>query len=175
MKSAHLALICAALAAVFSAEAVAAVYKWVDKNGNVIYGDQPPPDKTAQSKEINTSAVPLALQERLRQLDRGFTIKRITGNIDVAWVCLEYSISDRYEPSPAFVSAFNSTNLGTIQPGAMVQDNVQYNYDANGRLRSSRNGTDRCPEHQADTSGMIWGVFEIHFDPKAVVIYRGAP
>lgn len=171
MKPTRLALISAALVSVLAAEAVAGVYKWVDKDGRVKYGDQPPPDETAQSREINTSGVPLALQARLRQLDRSFSIKRITGNLDIAWVCLEFSTEEGREPD--FVSALRASNLGTIEQASMVQNNVDYDDDGNVRYRRGRN--ERCPEHQASRSDMRWKVYEVHFDSKAVDIYRGAP
>lgn len=170
MKPRPLGLIFAALACVLAAEAGAGMYKWVDKDGHVIYGDRPPPGEAAHSEKINTSAVPLALQERLQQLDRSFSIKRISGNLDVAWVCLEFSAEERYEP--AFVAAFNASNLGSIKQAAEVQYHTEYDNEGNPRSRSRKG--DRCPEHRARGSDMRWGVYEIHFDPKTVNVYRGA-
>lgn len=149
-----------------AAAASADIYKWVDKDGRVRYSDQPPPD-TSQAHEINTSNVPLALQKRLRQMDPGFSIKRISGNLEVAWVCLTAKATDYEEPP--FVTAFKSSDLGDIQPGASAK--VQY--DDEGNLRRG-GGTALCPERQADGSDLRWIVYEIRFDPKAVKIYRGA-
>lgn len=159
-----------ALASICAAGASAGVYKWVDKDGRVIYGDQPPPQNTGQSREINTSGVPLALQERLRQLDRTFTIRRITGNLDNAYVCLQIAAAEAYQP--AFVAELDSSNLGTIAPAAAEQDTVDY--DSAGRPLYRRGGV-RCPEHDNSSADTQWVVYQIHFDPKAVAAYRGAP
>lgn len=161
-----------------AASALAAVYKWVDKDGHVQYGDQPPPDQTSQSHEINTSGVPLALQKRLKQLDQGFAIKRISGNLDTAWVCLEVNPEDNagYGREPPFVVAFRNENLGSIKPANVVQARQTEYYDEDGNLRTrySRSGEDLCPTHPADAAAPNWLIYEIKFDPKAVMIYHGA-
>ena len=66
----RLALLCALLPA---AGAQAEVYKWVDKDGHVKYGDHPPADDPA-ARQVNASNVPVALQDRLKSLDGGYGV-----------------------------------------------------------------------------------------------------
>ena len=174
MKSAHLAWIIAAATLAVSATAGAGVYKWVDKDGKVRYGDQPPPDQDAQAREINTSAIPLALQERLRQLDTTFSIKRMTGNLETAWVCLTRGADDGREP--AFVTAFAYARLGTIKQ-SYNNSEVEYDYDQYGSRRLRRGQSqERCPKQAPGaTEDRRLEVYEIRFDPQAVSRYRSAP
>ena len=183
MKLQNLALIGGMAIAAITWTADAAVYKWVDKDGKVKYGDRPPPAEAVQSQEINRSGVPLALQDRLRSLDKAFNITRITGNVEVAYVCLEYSTERGYDPP--FVDALESSRLGTIKQSAKnLNSYPDYNdqYDDqdeySGNAYSQRNrkvADDKCPARPVSGENMQRRLYVITFDPKAVGIYREAP
>lgn len=172
MNAYQWALIAAAAAAAMSGAASAGVYKWVDKDGKVRYGDRPPPSEAATVQEVNRSAVPMALQERLRKLDTDFRIKRINGNVNVASVCLEVNAQDREEP--AFVREFAMTKLGEIRRVGDVSHGYATEYDEDGRtVGHDRKPDDRCPDRSQDRSNRtMFRIYQITFDPQAVNAYR---
>jgi hypothetical protein len=175
MKPFRAALIVAVVAAAVSTVAAAGVYKWVDKDGHVKYGDRPPPSEAAAAQEVNRSAVPVALQERLRKLDPDFTIRRINGNVGIASVCLELDPYERGDPR--FVQEFGTSKLGEIRKAADLSHGYETEYDDNGRqVRNARKADDRCPDRRNDREATtIFRIYQITFDPKAVSAYRTEP
>lgn len=185
MKRQFLALAAVLLGAALPA--AAGVYKWVDKNGKTHYGDRPPPEEVAKVEEVNRSGVPLALQERLRGLDSKFIIVKISGNLDVAYVCGEFSQED-YGHEPRFPFLLEQARLGKTrgQQDRSYEDHV-YNEQATRMqaLYSSQYGSrsyerpklrpeGRCPPRQV-TGDMQRRLYEIRFNADAVSAYRTAP
>lgn len=175
MKPFQLALISAGICALMAGTAGAGVYKWVDKDGKVRYSDRPPPEQAGAAQEVNRSAVPIALQERLRKMDPDFSIKRISGNLTSAAVCLEVKQHDR--DVPQFVSAFEASNLGKIQKAADIYDGYAQEYDEQGQsMNRVKKVDDRCPQRRVTyETNTAFRVYEIKFDPKAVSAYREMP
>jgi hypothetical protein len=172
MKFFRMALIGAAAFAAISGVARAGVYKWVDKDGHVKYGDRLPPDQAGSAQEVNRSAVPLALQERLKKLDPDFRIKRISGNLGIAAVCLEVFPNDRGDPR--FVQEFATSKLGDIRKAADLAYGYETEYDEGGVARRNvKKADDRCPDRRNDRdNSATFRIYQLIFDPKAVSAYR---
>lgn len=172
MKLFRIALISAAVSAAILGVASAGVYKWVDKDGQVRYGDRPPPSEAGTAQEVNRSAVPMALQDRLKKMDPDFRIKRINGNLGIASVCLEVNRHDRGDPQ--FVQEFASSKLGEIHKVADLAYGYGTEYDDQGQtIGTTQKADDRCPDRRNDrNSSTMFRIYQITFDPKAVSAYR---
>jgi len=183
MKRHHLALVSGLLAIAAVLPAAAGVYKWVGKDGKVHYGDHPPTDEAVQAEEVNRSGVPLALQERLRGLDPAFIITRISGNLDIAYVCGEFN-QEAYDREPRFPGALESARLGSVksQQDRSYEDyqinsyQSQYNSQYGSRRDShARRPEGKCPPRPAPTGDLKRRLYEIRFNAEAVSAYRTAP
>lgn len=163
--------------------AMAGVYKWVGKDGKVHYGDHPPADEAVAAEEVNRSGVPLALQERLRGLDPAFVITRISGNLEVAYVCGEFN-QENYGHEPRFQTALESAGLGRVksQEDRSYEEyqinayNAQYNSQYGSRYGTrTKRPESKCPPRPAPTGDVKRRLYEIRFNADAVSAYRTAP
>lgn len=138
--------------AIAATAAPAGVYKWTDKDGKVHYSDKAPSEPTAV--RMNDSAVPLALQTRLRSIDPRFVISYVGGNLVHAFVCGQTSAdgADDSTYETPFAERLEATQLGKV---------VRSGYDF-----------ERCPPIRRDSSVSLQG-FSIKFNQDAIAPYRG--
>jgi hypothetical protein len=156
------------------------VYKWVDKNGTVHYGDRPPDD--AGAHEVNTASLPLPLQERLRSLDPYFAITHFGGNLQVGLVCGEFDPESVGSNEPRFAQQVEATSLGTVKPDyspeshAVVQPrSPHFNYY--GGYTGASYPTSKCAWAPPRDARIQRRVYLIRFNPDAVRAYQmpGSP
>jgi murein DD-endopeptidase MepM/ murein hydrolase activator NlpD len=120
-----LAVACAALACITLAAHAGKVYRWVDKNGVVHYGDRPPPDAKldgAQVRVIPVRAEPGAMArlrlEREDGMSLAFADNAIAGPVEVL-LKFTRSVNTRGEPelpARATVPANGTVLLARLMP-----------------------------------------------------------
>lgn len=160
-------------ACLFVQASAAEVYKWVDKEGGVHFGDRPPDG--AGAHEVNTASLPLALQERLRSLDPYFTITHFGGNVEVGYVCGEFN-PDSGEPR--FPTQVESTRLGTIRvdsaaANAGMTTVVVPHYTRRGTTTTLAAVPGKCAWSAQRDPNTQRRAYEIRFNPDAVRTYHG--
>ena len=160
--------------------AAAEMFKWVDKDGTVHYGDRPP-DTGGGVQEVNASLLPPALQERLRSLDPAFVITKFGGNLNVGLVCGEFDPDSAGAREPHFPALVESAGLGTVKPDAVAQGQgayvVQYDgqYDAAGTYRRYPHMVTqpgKCAWPAQRDASMQRRAYDIRFNADTVRAYR---
>lgn len=174
MKLQHRALLAGLAIAALAPSAGAGVYKWVDKDGRVHYGDRPSVSEAAQADQLDRSGLPPALEQRLRSLDPDFVITRISGSLEVAWVCGEYrreALEDGGQPQ--FPLALERARLGKVRDryGSYGNYGDDDQYDHRGRKKNSGKCPRRDPRAETDRQRRL---YELRFDPEVVDAYRAA-
>ncbi len=145
------------------------VFKWVDKDGTVHYGDRPPDNGPAQ--QVNTSALPLPLQSRLRSLDPYFVITKFGGNINIGYVCGEFDPDSAGGNSPQFPAQVEATNLGVIRTGTGFDNNP----GTRNRFYPARYDYEKCQRPSfRDARKVQRFMYEIRFNADAVRAFQGA-
>jgi hypothetical protein len=147
------------------------VFKWVDKDGAVHYGDRPPDNAGAQQVNLNT--MPLALQSRLRSLDPYFVITKFGGDTNLGYVCGEFDPDSANAASgnsssayvePQFPSQVEATNLGNILGATTSRYTRSYNYNYD---------YEKCPRASYnEMRHKRFLMYEIRFNQEAVRAYR---
>ncbi len=152
------------LAGLMAMPALAGVYKWTDKDGKVHYGDRPPEE--GQAQEVNRSGLPMALQDRLRNLDRNFIITRVTGNLETAYVCGQFVEATG---EPRFAEALSRAKLGEV-----ADSNSSYSDRRRGYYNPQSTEGKRCPEQRKSetNTGLAQRLYKIQFNPETVRVYR---
>lgn len=117
----------------------ASVYKWVDADGKVHYGDRPSTDQAQIA--VDASIIPSALQNRLRNLDPHFTITKFSGDTKFGVICGEFNpdITDTQEPH--FPVALDASGLGLIRTRSGYSQDEER---AKQRYQSSYDNS-KCP------------------------------
>lgn len=120
-----LAVACVALACVAMAAHAGKVYRWVDKNGVVHYGDRPPPDAKLEGQQVRVIPVraePGAMArlrlEREEGMSLAFADNAIAGPVEVL-LKFTKSVNTRGEPelpARATVPANGSVLLARLMP-----------------------------------------------------------
>ncbi|HVT34170.1 MAG TPA: DUF4124 domain-containing protein [Nevskiaceae bacterium] len=150
-------------AALLGGTAFAGVYKWVDADGRVHYGDRPPANAGAQA--VSVGAIPSGLEERLRALDPDFSITRLSGDLKETLVCGEFDAHGVRDAQPRFLPALKASGLAEVLPDE-GQPTVR-------GQRAPFYDRDRCPP-PAPQQRLAQRSYRIQFTPDAIAAYGNA-
>ncbi|HVT35124.1 MAG TPA: DUF4124 domain-containing protein [Nevskiaceae bacterium] len=150
------------------AHAGVGVYKWVDAEGKVHFTDQPTGNQPVQ--QVNTSTLPLGLQDRLRSLDHNLSITHFDGDTTIGIVCAEFD-TDYVTSEPVFAQAVEAAKLGTVKTTSSYYDSTRSSYYWQAPARQSYDPR-KCPRSSSKKRTLQSRMYEIRFNPDAVSVYR---
>jgi hypothetical protein len=128
LRRGHASLVVPALLALFmaAAPASAALYKWVDATGHVVYSDQPPPAGTKSEVVTSTTAAPSNPDAVKDMANRDLELKKRLAQKDQDEKAAEKARADAMKKREACQTLRG--NLRVIQSGDPI-----YRLDENGK------------------------------------------